>query len=179
MASKDDNQQGYPQGRFSDFAHGEIDLPVPQLRSSGETFLAIRIQRRGYGVSVGQGTSEPPSILVLEDDESTLKLLVRVLEKEGYRVHAAANGEEGMRLFREKQPDLILTDFNMSLKDGLTVFRETKGAGADVEVILVSGAADEDDEDIAQALREGLFKFFKKPADLDEMLSAIREALRR
>ncbi len=95
--------------------------------------------------------------------------------EEGHRVIEAGDGEEGLQLFEKRRVDLILTDLRMPRLDGLTVLRETKGQGADVEVILVTGYGDEDV--VVQALRDGAISFLRKPIDIDQMLLAIDKAL--
>ena len=95
--------------------------------------------------------------------------------KEGYRVEAASDGETGINLFHKKRFDMILADVRMPRKDGLSVLRETKGAGADVEVIVTTGYGDEDV--VIEALREGAVNFLRKPIDIEQMLLAIQKAL--
>ena len=63
----------------------------------------------------------------------------------------------------------------MPRKDGLTLLRETKGAGADVEFIVITGYGDEDA--VVTALRQGAINFLRKPVDIEQMLLAIQKAL--
>jgi len=162
---------------------GDMDVAVDALRAGALDYLRRPIDRDQLRIALGRARDrrktraapEPPVLLVLEDYEPTRKRLVRALEKEGYRVFAAGDGEEGMRLFAEKRVDLILADLMMPQKDGLAVLRDTKGKGADVEVIVVTGYGDEDV--VVQALREGAINFLKKPIDIEQMLLAIEKAL--
>jgi len=147
-----------------DYLHRPVD--TEQLRVALGRAVERRMQRKA---------AEPPAILVLEDHEPTLKRLVRVLEKEGYRVEAAVDGEQGMHLFKQQRFDLILADVRMPEKDGIAVLQETKGAGADVEVIVITGYGDE--EVVVQSLRDGAVNFLRKPIDIEQMLLAIQKAL--
>ena len=124
-------------------------------------------QRRQY--------PEPAAILVLEDHEPTLRRLMLILQKEGYAVAGAGDGERGLELFRRQRFDVILADMRMPGKDGIEVLRATKGAGADVEVIVSSGHGEE--EQVVQALREGAVNFLRKPIDVEHMLLAVQKAL--
>jgi DNA-binding NtrC family response regulator len=162
---------------------GDMEVAVDALRAGALDYLRRPIDRDQLRLALGRARDrrgkrtapEPPALLVLEDYEPTRKRLVQALEKEGYRVYAAGDGEEGMRVFAEKRVDLILADLMMPQKDGLAVLRDTKGKGADVEVIVVTGYGDEDV--VVQALREGAINFLKKPIDIEQMLLAIEKAL--
>lgn len=162
---------------------GEIEDAIEVLRAGALDYLRQPIDANRLHIAFGRArersrhrlTPEAPAILVLEDHEPTLKRLTRVLRKEGYQVAGASDGEEGMRLFREKRFDLILADVKMPAKDGIEVLRETKGAGLDVEVIMITGYGDE--EIVVQALRDGAINFLRKPIDIEHMLLAIQKAL--
>lgn len=162
---------------------GEMEAAIEVLRSGGLDYLRLPIDIEQLHVAIGRARErrqqkmsvQPAVILVIEDHETTRNRLAKVLEKEGYQVFAAADGEEGIQLFKEKRVDLILADLRMPKKDGLSVLRDTKGNGADVEVIVVTGYGDE--EIVVQALREGAVNFLKKPIDIEQMLLAVKKAL--
>jgi len=162
---------------------GEMDVAIEALRAGALDYLSRPIDLDQLELALGRArerrkqrkTLEPSTILVLDDHGPTLKHVVQVLTKEGYRVLGAADGEEGMRLFAEKRIDVILADLRMPKKDGLAVLRETKGVGADVEVIVVTGHGGEND--VVNALREGAINFLKKPVEIEQMLLAIEKAL--
>lgn len=162
---------------------GGMDAAIEVLQSGGLDYLRRPIDSKQLELALGrarerrqqQEAIEPPSLLVIEDHEPTLERIVHILEKEGYRVFGAPDGEEGMRVFEEKRIDLILADLKMPKKDGLAVLRETKGAGADVEFIVSSGHGDENA--VVEALREGALNFLKKPIEIEQMLLAIHKAL--
>jgi FixJ family two-component response regulator len=118
---------------------------------------------------------EAPLILAVDDHEPTLRRLAQVLKKEGFRVLSAADGEQALGLFREHRVDVVLADLRMPHVDGLQLLRETKGRGADVEVIVMTGYGDEDS--VVHALRDGAINFLRKPIDIEQMLLAIQKAL--
>jgi len=162
---------------------GEVDVAIEALRAGALDYLSRPVDFSLLELALGRARErrtqrhamEPATILVLDDHASTLKHVVQILRKEGYHVFGAENGREGLRIFGEKRIDLILADLRMPEKDGLAVLRETKGAGADVEVIVVTGQGGEND--VVQALREGAINFLKKPVEVDQMLLAIEKAL--
>lgn len=103
-------------------------------------------------------------MLVIEDDENGRKKLTRILQKEGYSVSSAADGEEGIRRFEENKVDVILVDLKMPKKNGIEVLREVKRMTEDVETIVVTGYGDE--ETAIQAMREGAVNYLRKPIDI-------------
>ncbi|MBW2278139.1 MAG: response regulator [Deltaproteobacteria bacterium] len=162
---------------------GEIEAAIEVLRAGALDYLRRPIDTELLGIALGRARErggqraidESKSILVLEDHEPTLKRLIKVLRKEGFEVDGAPDGKAGMLLFEQKRFDLILADMRMPHKDGIEVLRETKGAGADVEVIVVTGYGDEDV--VVTALREGAINFLRKPIEIEQMLLAIQKAL--
>lgn len=78
-------------------------------------------------------------ILVIDDEPTALDLLQRILEGEGYEVLMAANGQEGVELFRRNPCDLVITDIVMPLKDGLQTILELRDECPDLPFIAISG----------------------------------------
>jgi signal transduction histidine kinase/CheY-like chemotaxis protein len=109
-------------------------------------------------------------VLVIDDDEAARRLMRRHLEREGYAVVTAAGGEEGMRLARERRPDLITLDVLMPKTDGWTVLSRLKADAelADVPVILVSVA---DDQNLGYAL--GAADYLSKPIDRERLVAVL------
>ena len=78
--------------------------------------------------------------ILIVDDESLILLFLRtILERQGYKVVEALNGEEGMRLFRESRFDLVIIDMIMPVKDGLQTLTELMEKTPDLPVIAISG----------------------------------------
>ena len=78
-------------------------------------------------------------ILVIDDEVTALQLLKRILEGEGYEVCLAANGVEGLELFRREPCDLVITDMVMPVKDGLQTILDLREEAPDLPVIAISG----------------------------------------
>ena len=78
-------------------------------------------------------------ILVIDDEPSVLDVLRKILQMEGYEVITAANGEEGLELFRQISCDLVITDMVMPAKDGLQTILDLRKEKPDLPVIAMSG----------------------------------------
>ncbi len=78
-------------------------------------------------------------ILVIDDEPSVLDVLRKILHLEGYEVITAANGEEGLELFRQFPCDLVITDMVMPVKDGLQTILELRKERPDIPVLAISG----------------------------------------
>ncbi len=119
--------------------------------------------------------SHPPPILVVDDDPLFRWVLSQVLERAGYRVHAAATGEDGLAAIRDCQPCAVLLDLRLPDMDGLTVLKAIHQVRPDLPVLMVTG--DPTPETRRQALRLGVYAFFAKPCDWTELLATISQAL--
>jgi DNA-binding NtrC family response regulator len=79
------------------------------------------------------------NILVIDDEPSVLDVLRKILQLEGYEVITAANGEEGLELFRQFPCDLVITDMVMPVKDGLQTILDLRKEKPDIPVVAMSG----------------------------------------
>ena len=120
-----------------------------------------------------------PRILIVEDNELSRDMLSRRLEKRGYEVATASDGEEGVAKARTDEPDLILMDLALPVLDGWEATRRIKGEGrtAGIPVIGLSAHAMADDE--ARARTVGCDDFDTKPVELPRLLSKIEALLAR
>ncbi len=123
------------------------------------------------------GDAEAPvRILVVEDEESYREALSAGLAKEGYAVELASDGSEGLRLFAEKPPDLVLLDVLLPGVLGTEVCRRMR-AIAPVPVIMVSALDSE--LDVVLGLEIGAADYITKPYHLRELTARIQAVLRR
>ena len=76
-------------------------------------------------------------LLLIDDEESIVRVLSLSLRSDGYEVATAYNGEEGLKLFQQESPDIILTDIKMPGMDGLEVLKKVKELNPDTEVIVI------------------------------------------
>ncbi len=117
-------------------------------------------------------------ILVVDDEESVCWALSKVLTRAGHQVEIASNAEDGLKLARSKQPDLVMLDVRMPGRDGLSVLAEMTRAGSrpgKIPVIIMTAFGD---LDIAVRAMEGqAADYLIKPFDLDKALGSIARAL--
>jgi DNA-binding response OmpR family regulator len=117
-------------------------------------------------------------ILVIEDDFAVRELILQTLSKAGYQVIAAGDGVEGLSLFREKNPALVITDIVMPQKEGLQTIIELRQQSPGVKVIAMSGGGRYCNADYLKLARKfGASRTVSKPFMRDEMLAAVRELL--
>lgn len=117
-------------------------------------------------------------ILVIEDDFAVRELIQETLLRAGYDVRSAEDGDVGMCMFRERNPDLVITDIIMPQKEGLQTIREMKLEAPQVKVIAMSGGGRHANGDYLKLARKfGAERTVAKPFMRDEMLSIVREVL--
>ena len=102
-----------------------------------------------------------------------------MLERAGYKVMEASDGKEGVKLYRDKPCDLIITDIIMPEKEGIETIRELKRDFPDIKIIAMSGGGRIGAEDyLHMAKMLGVQRTFAKPIEREEFLGAIRELLK-
>jgi len=106
-------------------------------------------------------------ILIVDDDESIRRMLAAVLAREGFQTVTAADGEEGLALFRSGSPDIVLMDIRMPGRSGIEVMSDMLDLRPGAAVILMTAYADLDTA--VQAIKNGVFDFVIKPFDLAEI----------
>lgn len=117
--------------------------------------------------------------ILIIDDEAQFRSLVRsLLERYGYEVLEAEDGEKGIQVFQKQSADLIITDIVMPNKEGLETIMELKKNHPGVKIIAVSGGGRIGPESYLRlAERFGAARVFTKPFDLQDFLQAIKEIL--
>jgi two-component system response regulator ResD len=115
-------------------------------------------------------------ILSIEDDEDQRKLIQETLEREGYEVHLAASGEEGVQMLDDLRPDLVLLDLMLPGMDGLAACRQIRSVTT-APIIMVTAKGDEVDKVIGLEL--GADDYLAKPFGLRELVARVRAMLRR
>jgi len=111
-------------------------------------------------------------ILVIEDEPGARDALGSLLHDEGHSVRTAASGRDGLRCFREFNPDTVLCDVMLPDIDGLQVLRQTR-ALADGRVFFIILTAGGSEEEVERALRSEADQFIEKPIDLGRLRSAL------
>ena len=115
------------------------------------------------------------NILIIDDERAIRKTLSEILGYEGFKVDEAADGEEGWKLFTEKNYDVVLCDIKMPKLDGLEFLTRTAEKSPDVPVIMISGHGTI--ETAVDAVKKGAYDYVAKPPDLNRLLITIRNAL--
>jgi len=120
-----------------------------------------------------------PLILLVEDESALVTLLRYNLEREGFRMLEARDGEEALVLAKEEKPDLILLDWMLPLMSGLQVCRQLRRMpeSRDVPIILLTARGEEADK--IRGLDSGADDYITKPFSPAELIARVRAVLRR
>ena len=120
-----------------------------------------------------------PYILVMEDEDALSTLLQYNLEKEGYEVAVAGDGEEGWLMIEERQPDLILLDWMLPKLSGIELCRRirAKSETRNLPIIMLTARGEETDR--VRGLDTGADDYMTKPFSMTELTARMRAVLRR
>jgi len=117
-------------------------------------------------------------VLVIDDEPDIREGIAELLEYEGYQVSMAANGREGVRLFREGRFDLVITDIVMPEQEGIETIRIIRKEAPQARIIAISGGGRVDPLGyLAMAKKLGADRVFEKPVDIDDLLAAMNQLL--
>src|SRR6185295_2961208 len=120
--------------------------------------------------------SERHRLLVIDDDTAVRDSIVMYLQELGYLVDQASNGREGLELFEQSPPDVVLLDLKMPAIDGLQVLKVLGQHPANVPIIVVSGSGVM--TDVVEALRYGASDYLIKPiTDLEVLKHSVSRCL--
>jgi len=121
---------------------------------------------------------KPARILVVDDEERNRRLLVAMLEAEGYSASEAADGAQALELARQNPPDMVLLDIMMPGMDGYDVARALKADAATKAIPVVMVTALDDRDSRLRGLEAGAEEFVTKPVDRNELRIRVRNLLR-
>ena len=114
------------------------------------------------------------TVLCIEDDEVNRRLVARVLRsRSDVYVLAADSGKVGVRIARERLPDLILLDRRLPDRCGVDVLRELKSMATTARIPVVVLSGDSDRRAVTEVLELGAEEFISKPYDMDELLRVV------
>jgi CheY-like chemotaxis protein len=131
-----------------------VEMPAPALKSN-----SVRPDKQ--------------KILLVDDDPAIRQILLRLLAEEGYLVLTAANGVEALELVKVTEPDLVLLDLNMPVKDGWETFMELSIVHRHLPVILITARPNQ----FFSALASGAGALLEKPLDFVKLFSTIQSLL--
>ena len=114
-------------------------------------------------------------ILIIDDEKAIRKTLGEILSFEGYKIDEAADGEEGLKKFKERSYDVVLCDIKMPKVDGIEFLQRASESNSDVPIIMISGHGNI--ETAVEAVKKGAYDFISKPPDLNRLLITIRNAM--
>jgi two-component system response regulator AtoC len=116
-------------------------------------------------------------VLVIDDDPGVRDYMEALVTRQGYEVHAAADGEEALAQLRDVRPDLVTLDVVLPGMDGLATLAELKKRLPEVPVVMLSGHGQA--RNIVEAMRLGASDFLRKPFEVEELELAFQKALEK
>jgi two-component system NtrC family response regulator len=117
-----------------------------------------------------------PKILIIDDDTSLRRVLEYNLQEAGYLVYAAASGEDGLHLFSEETPALVISDMKMPGMDGMQVLKAIKEISPETLVIMITAFGT---VDVAvEAMKAGAYDYITKPFNRDDLRLTVAKALK-
>ncbi|MGQ9584604.1 MAG: response regulator transcription factor [Anaerolineae bacterium] len=121
-----------------------------------------------------------PTVLCIEDEADMIDLIRWILERQGFEVQGALGGEEGLRMMRERRPDVVLLDIMMPEMDGWEVYREMKATPdlADIPVVVVTAKAQSIDKVLGLHIAK-VEEYITKPFGPHELIKAVNKVLGR
>lgn len=120
-----------------------------------------------------------PYIIIAEDEDALATLLSYNLEKEGYEVGIATDGDEALVMVKERQPDLLVCDWMMPKVSGIEVCRRLRQVPASRNLPIVMLTARSEESDRIRGLDTGADDYVVKPFSMTELMARIRAVLRR
>ncbi|MBW4093593.1 MAG: phosphate regulon transcriptional regulatory protein PhoB [Proteobacteria bacterium] len=124
-------------------------------------------------------TATRPLVLVVEDEAALATMLRYNLEKQGFRVEEAADGQEALTRIAETQPDLVLLDWMLPALSGLEVCRQIRRRPATRDLPVIMVTARTEDQDAVRGLNTGADDYITKPFNTEALVARMRALLRR
>ena len=122
-------------------------------------------------------TAKKKKLLLVDDDADFVWLMVRMLEDAGYHVIEARNGEDALTRFEKESPDLVLMDYRMPGKDGLTTSRAMGHLHPEIPIVIITGFAEI--RIAVDAMKAGVYDYVTKPLNPDDFLFTVQRALEK
>jgi two-component system cell cycle response regulator DivK len=114
------------------------------------------------------------TVLIVEDNEKNMKLARDVLQAKGYQTLEAETGEEGVRLAKERKPDLVLMDIQLPGINGIEAFKQIRADPKTARIPVVALTASVTPTDRSQITAAGFDAFVGKPISLKEFLDTVK-----
>jgi two-component system cell cycle response regulator DivK len=116
-------------------------------------------------------------VLIVEDNEKNMKLARDVLQAKGYSTLEAVTGEEGVKLAKEKKPDLVLMDIQLPGISGIDAFKQIRGDAKTKAIPVIALTASVTPTDRTAITAAGFDAFLGKPINLKEFIDTVKRLL--
>lgn len=113
-------------------------------------------------------------ILLVDDDRELLEVYEKIFRLKGFRVLSCDNSEEALKLIKADNVSVVISDIIMPRMDGMELLNAIKAIRPSIEVIMLT--AEGSISGAVEAVKQGAFSYFVKPADIEELLSSVRKA---
>jgi len=127
----------------------------------------------------GPTSPTKPCVLVVEDEAALATMLRYNLEKQGFRVEEAVDGQEALTRIAEAVPDIVLLDWMLPVMSGIEVCRQIRRRPATRDLPVIMVTARTEDQDAVRGLNTGADDYITKPFNMDALLARMRALLRR
>jgi two-component system phosphate regulon response regulator PhoB len=123
--------------------------------------------------------SNKPLVLIVEDEAALMTMLRYNLEKQGFRVEEAGDGEEALNRINETKPDMVLLDWMLPHLSGIEVCRQIRRRPATRELPVIMITARSEDQDTVRGLNTGADDYVTKPFSTEALVARMRALMRR
>ncbi len=125
-----------------------------------------------------EGGGEGRLILIVDDSPTETQIFVKILEKAGFSVETAGNGEEGVASAKRLHPDLIIMDVVMPVLNGFQATRQLKKDPETSDIPIIMVTTKDQDTDRTWGMRQGASDYLVKPVNPHELVDRVKAALR-
>jgi two-component system cell cycle response regulator DivK len=116
-------------------------------------------------------------VLIVEDNDKNMKLARDILNAKGYQTVEALTGEDGVKLAKEKKPDLVLMDIQLPGINGIEAFKQIRGDKATARIPVVALTASVTPTDRSEITAAGFDAFIGKPINLKEFVETVKRLI--
>ncbi len=111
-------------------------------------------------------------IIIVDDEQVIREALFEYLTQEGHECKIASSGYEALALISKSKPEVVLTDYNMPVMNGIELLKIVRERYSEIRVIIFTGYADI--ENAISAINYGAYAFFRKPLDLEDLSNTLK-----
>ncbi len=158
----------------------QLQLIIDRLKEENRSLKAeLNLHRKAVKkaepINKSGSRKNGKTILIIDDEATILEIGQAILQRHGYEVYTATNGEEGMSLYSKFAVDLVLLDYGLPGIGGMRCLKKLLAANHNAKIIIVSG--DLSNGRIQEALKMGAKAFLAKPFRLAQLLNTVVKVL--